>query len=399
LTGIAADCAAGLPARPIRVVFGINLFDIGGTELNAVRTAERLDRDQIDLSVVCLGRDGPLLERYRRAGIPLHHFPVRGGLFTTQSFAQGLRLARFLRTYRPDVLHAHDIYSNIFCTPWARLAGVPVVISSRRWWQEFPRPGLRIANRFAYLLADWVLANSPAVGRMVCDIDGVPASRVVVVPNFVDPGAFEPVPAAQRADLLRGAGIPADAFVVGCVARLTPVKNHAMLLKALQLGVAAQPDMHLLLVGSGPERERLEELVASLGLKEHVHFAGQQLLDWNVHGAAHVSVLCSRSEGFPNTIVEAMAAGVAVVATAVGGVPDAIRNEITGLLVPPDDWKALAAALIRLCRDAALRHELGERARATAKAEYAAGPVIDRLTQWYRSVAGRVPSDAAGVSR
>ena len=128
----AADNAFGV-GQPTRVVWGLDNLGFGGTELNAIRVAERIDQTQVELSMICLSGDGPMSERYARAGVPIYHFPI-SSLYGPSTLRQGLRLISFLRERRIQVFHAHDIYSNIFALFWARLAGVPRVIGSRRWW-------------------------------------------------------------------------------------------------------------------------------------------------------------------------------------------------------------------------------------------------------------------------
>jgi hypothetical protein len=143
----------------IRLAFCIDTFQIGGTELNAVRWAEHLSAERFRLTVFHLHADGPLRARYQQAGAQLVHLPLRS-LYGPRAMRQGIRLARFLAQAHIDVFHAHDIYSNIFGVPWARLARVPVVVASRRWWKSSPSTSWAhaIANRWAYRAAHRVRA-------------------------------------------------------------------------------------------------------------------------------------------------------------------------------------------------------------------------------------------------
>ena len=175
--------------EPIRVAFAIDSMEAGGTELNAVRLAERLNRDRFDIRVVCMRTEGPLAARYEALGVPVESFPMRS-LYGPSAVRQGVRLARYLRTQRIAIVHAHDIYSNVFAVPWARLAGART-IASRRWWEGFQATPWRLASRLSYRAAHAVLANSTAIGRLLVDAEGVPPARVVVVPNFLDEAAFE----------------------------------------------------------------------------------------------------------------------------------------------------------------------------------------------------------------
>lgn len=381
------------------MVFCIDNMNVGGTELNAIRTAERLDPTRFELSVVCLRPDGPLRERYERAGIPVIALPT-GRLYSPRAIAQGLRLARHLRASRTQIVHCHDAYTSIFATVFARLAGVPAVIASRRTWKS-PHlgRGFWLTSRYAYRLANVVLANSPAVAALVRRENRLPDSHVAVVPNFADREAFAPLGDAQRIALRRELGIPDDALTVGVIARLTPVKDHATLLRAVARLAARVPRLHVVLVGDGPARGALEAQAAAAGLAHRVHFAGMRPNTPNLHGLFDVSALTSVTEAFPNSIVEAMAAGRPVVATRVGGNVDAVREDATGFLVPVGDDAELAAALGRLLDDAALRSRLGAEAARVAREVYDADRVIGSLTALYdRLLAGGGRSAATSGS-
>ena len=370
----------------IHVVFCLDNFGVGGTELNAVRLAEQLDRSRFRLSVAALQASGPLRARYAEAGVPVHVFPLRS-LYGASAVHQGLRFARFLAQERADIVHSHDIYNNLFATVWARIAGVPGVIASRRWWHTLNRPAHRIACAVGYRLADRVLANCDAVGESLVQDERIPADRVVVVSNFVDESAFEPVSRSKREELLAAFGVPRDAVVVGVVARLNPIKDHASLIRAIGTLAPRWPQLHLVVVGRGATRDELGRLVAELGLTERVHFVGLQPQKPNPHALFDLSVLPSRSEGFPNVVLEAMAAATAVVATAVGGTRDAVIGGETGLLVPPGDPQALAIAIESLLGDPARRTSMGMVAQQRARRFYQASSVVPVLEGLYESLA------------
>jgi L-malate glycosyltransferase len=380
-TGRAAS-ASGAPSRTIRVAYCIDSFDIGGTELNAVRTVEALDRRRFQVTVFHLHETGPLRARYEALGLQLLHLPV-GPLYSPRTAAQGVRFLRLLRREGIEVAHTHDIYTNIFAAPWARLAGCRV-IASRRWLDATPRAGLAPLNRWSYRCAHRVVANSSLGVRLLIDKERVPAARVLELPNFLEERAFNHVPVEMRSARRRSWGVPQDAFVIGTVARLAPVKNHALVLRALQ---RLDEDVHLVLIGEGPSRGALEALAKELDVERRVHFTGRLVEAENLHQFFDVSVLCSRSEGFPNTVIEALAAGSPVVATPVGGVPEVIIERQTGLLVPVDQPDALAASLQELRRDAALRKRLSEAGAARARGRYHQTLVIAQLEALYQDLA------------
>jgi len=360
----------------------IDSFDIGGTELNALRMVEALDRRCFRVTVFHLHETGPLRARYEALGLQLLHLPI-GPLYSPRTAAQGMRLLRLLRREGIEVVHTHDLYTNIFAAPWARLAGCRV-IASRRWLDAVPRAGLVPLNRWSYRCAHRVAANSSLGVRLLIDVERVPAARVLELPNFVDERAFSHVPVEVRFARRRSWGVPQDAFLIGAVARLAPVKNHAMLLRALP---RLDEDVHLVFIGEGPSRRALEHLASELHVGSRVHFTGQLVEAENLHQFFDVSALCSRSEGFPNAVIEALAAGCPVVATPVGGVPEIIVDRQTGLLVPVDQPDALAASLRELRHDAALRTRLSEAGAARVRDKYHQTVVIAQLEALYQHLA------------
>lgn len=374
--------------RAIRLAFFIDSLAVGGSELNAIRTLEHLDRSRFELTVFHMGARGPLLARYAALGVPMVRVALKNFRHPS-AVGAGIRLIGELKRRRIQILHSHDIYSNIFSVPWARLAKTPVVLASKRWQHAVPSRIHVLANRIASRMATGVLANSEAVARSLIEDDAVPSARIQVIPNFVGPEAFEDFPAQSRMRLFRELGIPGDALVLGVVARLSPVKDHAMLLRALPGVFAAHPEVHVLLIGDGPSRSDLETQVASSGLARQVHFAGTLPNKPNPHGLLDISILPSRTEGFPNSVVEAMAAGRPVVATNVGGTAEAVLPEHTGLLVPPEDEHAMAWALQRLISAPEKRRVFGTAARARARRQYHVDVVLGRLSEWYALLLAR----------
>lgn len=381
-------------ARPVRVAYCLDSFAVGGTELNALRTAESLDRSRVELSVYYLHERGPLRSRYESLGVAMTHLPI-ANLYSPRTQAQGLRLGRALRAGDVDVLHSHDLYCNIFAVPWARLLSSTSVIASRRWGRTASRPALAFANRLANRLAHRVVANSGAVARILAQEEGVPQAKIVEIPNFLDDAAFAEPDGAETRALRRAWGVPEGAFAIGIVARLSPVKNHAMLFEALAM---LDGRFHVVCVGDGPCRADLEAQAGRLGIAGRVHLVGEDPAAARLHRHFDASVLCSLSEGFPNALIEAMAARRPVVATPVGGVVDALAPDVSGLVVPVGDAEGLARALRTLAEDPGLCRRLGEAARETARAKYQRAEILGRLTDLYETLARRRSSCPEGHS-
>lgn len=377
----------------VRVTFCLTSLLVGGTELNAVRTAEGLDRRRFHLTVVALSGEGPLLERYERAGIKVRLFETPS-FYDVRTVPQAWRLSQFLKENGTQVLHAHSIYANVFGVPAAMAAGVPCVISSRRWWKRGVSRPLLAGNRIANRLAHRVLTNSEGVARLVTEEEGIAPEKISVIPNFVDEEGFErpsePVMAKLRADL----GLTEGQNVLGIVARLASVKDHATLLDAFARVHDAHPEWVLAIAGDGDERASLEERAKDLGVDHAVRFAGMMPHQPSPHHAFDVSILSSVSEGFPNSVVEAMAARKAVVATNVGGVPDAVDDGVTGLLVEAGDAAGMAAALDRLMGDEELRTGMGDEAFRQARQRFTRERVLEQLESLYHGVLGLGPTTA-----
>lgn len=373
---------------PIRIVFAIgNLGGLGGTEINALRIAARLDRTRYRVSTVSLQEDGPVREMYRELGLDVVPFPI-SSLHGSSTLRQGVRLMRWLRREQVDIFHAHDKYANMFGVPWARLAGAGVV-ASRRWWGGENRRSHRMVNRLSYRFAHAVLANGEGVGRMLHEREGVPLNRVVVVRNLMDEASFIPPDPGTLAEMRRRFGMRPGLTSIGAVANLTPVKDHAMLLRAFARVVRRFPATQLVLVGEGPQREPLQALTRELALEDRVVFAGFQPNQPNPHFLFDISVLSSVSEGLPNSLLEAMAAGRPVVATAVGAVPEAVVHGESGLLSPRADPVRFADSLEQLLASPARARCMGDAGLWRARERFAPEVALAQLDALYQRVVGR----------
>lgn len=388
LEAVMAPSVQWAPHRPIRIAYCIDTMEVGGTELNALRTVERLDPSQFAITVISIQPHGPLAKRYEAAGVTVLGFPLTS-LYAPGTALQGFRLARWLRRERIDILHCHDLYANLFGAPWGRAAGVRAVVTSRRWIHPLRNRQLEIANRLAHRLGHWVWVNSVAVASEVTK-DGVAIDHILRVPNFVGESAFTDLSHATKLRLRAELGVPADALVIGCIARLHPIKDHVTLLGALGPLCRQWPQLHVILVGDGECRGALETRAASLGIQDRVHFAGIRPNDPNLHFLFDISTLTSTGEGFPNSLVEAMAAGRPVVATRVGGNVDAVRAT-TGILVEPRSSEQLTNAFAQLLADDSLRRRMGAAAQHLARREYHAESVIPLVERTYRKLAGIGP--------
>ncbi|MFM9437459.1 sugar transferase (PEP-CTERM/EpsH1 system associated) [Janthinobacterium sp. CG_23.3] len=333
----------------------------GGLENGVVNVVNRLSGDAFRSSICCLQRAGDFAPRVR-AGVPIREMGWRGG----NDLRLAWRLARLFRETRPDVVHTRNAEAFFYGFLGAKLAGVNCIVHS-----EHGRAFTDRAIRF-HLQRWWtahiqaVFAVSAQLKRELVAHIGMPAQRIQVLRNGVDLERFcAGAGAGGRAALRRQLGLGDADLLVGSVGRLVAVKNHALLLTAL--AALARRDWVAVLVGEGPARAALEELARSLGIAGRVRFAGQRddVAAWLA--AMDVYVLSSTNEGVSNTLLEAMASGLACVASDIGGNPELIADARHGCLFASGDAAALAGHVRRLCDDAGLRRRLGAAARARCR--------------------------------
>lgn len=328
---------------------------------------QRMDRSRFDVHVACFQREGAWLPRVE-ACAPVTAFPIRG-FARPATLARAAIFARWCRAHRIAVLQTCDLYANTFALPAAALAGVPVRIGSRRELNPDKSAGQIALQRQAYRCAHAIVANSRAAGRQL-ESEGVRADRVRIIPNGVHADRFGPRPMGGRA-----------VTTILTVANLRSEKAHEVLLVA-----AAQlrrySHLRFLIAGDGPRADELRALAKTLGVARQVSFLGHREDVPALLASADAFVLPSRSEAFPNGAIEAMAAGLPVVATRVGGLLDLIDEGRTGLLVPPDDPAALAAAIESLVLSPARAAMLGAAARDEVTRRYS----FDRMVRGFEDL-------------
>lgn len=350
-------------------------LNLGGTEGQFVEVACGLDRSRWEIHVSCLRAEGPLRKRLEAAGVDA--WSCGSGSFKSPRFAMSAwKLARYMRAHRIRLVHSFDFYSNILGVLAARLAGVPVVIASQRDLGDLRPWFQRRVHRVVLRLADYLLVNSQAVAdRVTLDRTAVP-SRIVVIPNGVDLARFSPAPIPKQ---------PQGEVIIGTLGNLRTEKGLADLLRAASLIYVQCPDVRFLIWGEGPLRPDLEKLIRELGVDGTVNLRGTTVEPEAALRELDVFVLPSLSEACSNVLLEAMATGLAVVATRVGGNPALVEDEETGLLVPPADPAALAKAIIRLIEEPALRTQLAERGRDRVRAEFGIDPLLARIEALYEA--------------
>lgn len=371
------------PRTSPRICLIIGQLGLGGAEKQVVLLAQALRLRGVDVTVVVLTAEGPRDDALRQAGVPVVHLRLQklAGWRTVPSLSTALvRLPRYLRRARPDVVHAFLYHSYVLGAPAARLARVPVFIAGRRSLDDFKRGRRlvlaleRVATRMTHLL----VANAQAVAECARISEGVPADKVAVIYNGLPSTAFTPAEPAV---------VDTPHPAVLCVANLKHYKGHTYLIDAAASLRHRGLPVTLLVVGDGPERAALERRAALAGVDLRLLGFRTDVDRWLAR--ADVVVLPSLTEGMSNAVMEAMAAGRPVVATAVGGTPELLADG-RGLLVPPADAGALADAVGRLLSDREQASRMGRAAREWSHTHLHADTMVDRHIALYDRLLERV---------
>ncbi len=389
----------------IGVVMVVNEFppvSVGGAEVQAERLAAYLSGKGLKVGVVTRGAAG-LPAHEERSGFWIERIPQLGpGKVKTLSFMAGAILALWRCRGEYEIFHAHLSFAPaLVASSMGRLLGKRVIVkygnsglfgdvqASQRTWRG--RVRLTVLRR-------WVDVNIALSAEMETELlaAGFPSERICRMVNGVDAEAFRPQESKTAAKESLGL---ADRTIALFVGRLTAQKALPTLMLALQNAVTVCPQLHLVLVGDGPDRLALEQRVSELGIAPHITFVGKAADVRPYLNAADMFVLPSVAEGISNALLEAMAAGVACVATAVGGSPEVLDDGACGVLLPPERPDLLSAALVRLARDPDEAARLGRLARSRILSHYDFAVVGDQYRSLYAQLLSErvsVPAPATG---
>jgi glycosyltransferase involved in cell wall biosynthesis len=354
-----------------RVIIFTTSFEPGGTERQTTELIRRLDRRRFEVHVACFHRRGAWLPLVESAAASIEEFSIRG-FATPSTLGQLLAFVRWCRRLQPTALHCTGLYSNIFGLTGGAIAGVPLRIGSRREINPGRSVALLAAQRAAYALAHVVVANCHAAALQLRR-ERVPPERIVIVRNGID--AIRAEVRMPRPQITR----------IIVVANLRPEKGHDVLLAAVPALREKHPRLTITIVGDGPLGARLEQHCASHGLEHCVSFLGHREDVPKLLAESDLFVLPSRSESSSNAIIEAMAAGLPVVACAVGGNVELVQDGYTGRLVAPDDAPALTAAIDALVKHPDVATVMGTRARYLIRANHSYDAAIASYEALYCS--------------
>ncbi len=378
----------------MRVLEFVTSFCHGGTERQFLNLVQGLRASEIEVHVACFRVEGQLRDELREdeaPPIPLtaYPFPSLRSPTVVRRLAQ---LVRYLRRERIDVVHTTGLYPNVFGVTAAWLARTPAIVASVRDMGSMWSPGLLRVQREACRLADVVVTNAEAVAERLRG-EGYAAEKLEVVHNGIVPPAT--ARGAAGRDFRASLGLPADAPLVATICRIDHVKALEDFLSAAARVARSRPDARFLVIGGpaagvGPQYVAdLQRRARRLGLGERVVFTGARTDVPQILPELTVSVLSSLSEGLSNSLLESMAAGVPVVATAVGGNPEVVDEGVTGFLVPASDPSALAQGVLRVLGSPHLAAELGRAGRTRVETRFTNERMIERTTDLYLRLLAR----------
>ena len=351
--------------------------------MHLAQALPRLAKAGFDVAVHTLAGRGQLADRLEAGGVrvivPSIAPARRGGMLARalRSLRACGSLAKTISGWRPDVVHFFLPEAYLAGAPVAILSGARRLVMSRRSLNAYQRrhPLLARLERLLHGRMDAIAGNSAAIIRELA-AEGADANRLHLIPNGVDMSRFGQPHVPSRGTLR---------FLI--VANLIPYKGHADLLAAFALAAPDLPDWQLRCVGRDDGlMAALQAQARDAGIGDKVHFLGARSDVPELFASSDVAILASHEEGFPNAVIEAMAAGLPVVATRVGGVPEAVEDGVTGVLVPPHDPQALAAALCRVANDPAARTRMGQAGFARASATFAIEACVDRYRELYEKL-------------
>ena len=372
--------------RPL-VMHVLYSFDVGGLENGVVNLINHMPPERFRHVVVALAQCAPdFCQRVQRADvefISLHKLPGHG----IKLYPRFYRLCRQLR---PAIVHTRNLAALEFTVP-AGLAGVPARVHGEHGWDSSDPGGTQrkyqLLRRAYSPFVNRYVALSGQIESYLTERVGIAASRVERICNGVDTLRFQPASTRQAV-----AGSPfyeSDVVVVGTVGRMQTVKDQLNLVRAVAIARAqgeAGARLRLVIAGDGPQRAEVEAEVAASGIGDITWLAGARSDVPEVMRALDIFALPSQAEGISNTILEAMASGLPVAATDVGGNAELVAAGETGALVPAQDPHAMAQALLRYTADAALRQSHGTAGRQRVERSFSIDNMVERYTRLYQSL-------------
>lgn len=381
------DQSCGKPGKRIKILFVIDKLVPAGTQKNLLEIISRLDRSRFEPHLAVF-RLGPESEWFTaKAGVAPIVFPVKRAYDWT-GFRAFCGLCSLMRKEKFDWIQLHFLQAEMLAIPAAKIFSKSARLVTTRRDEGFWRTGRQLAiNRFFARQADLVLSNSKAVQKTVLEKEGIADQKTAVIYNGVDTSVFKPDAAARTKVRSEFLVKDHEVFVVTVSNMRYEIKGYRYLIEAAAKVCAENPRVKFLFAGDGDLRPGLEEQALRLGVRDRIHFAGVRQDIPALLNAADIVCQPSLSEGFSNTLLEAMACRKAVVATAVGGNTEVIEGGVSGILVPAADSAALALQISLLAAGEKIRTRLAETAGAKMVREFSMEAMVMNYEQFYSRLA------------
>jgi len=346
----------------------------GGSEVYALKVASNLDPRRFESLMCAMDQGGKLEGEIDRLGIPRFIMNRRDGI----DWRVMLKLFRLFKANKVDVIHTHHFNQLFYCALAAKLSGVRIVHTEHDIADYIDSPRRRRILRVLSTFCHRIVAVGAEVESYFRDQVGIPQRKLCVARAGVELTTED-----ARSDVRRELGLSSEDRVAGIVARLSPEKNHAMLLSAFADAVGRMPHARLLIVGEGPEQPAIAETIGKRSLNDHVKLLGVRRDVPRILSACDAFVLSSKREGLPIAVLEAMAAAKPIVATDVGDLNVLVKNDQTGQLVPPGEAGALADALCKMLGDPAQAERMGRAGRELVAREFSLEAMIKTHESMY----------------
>jgi len=369
------------PALMKKIVHVTFDMGIGGAEQVICNLIENTDTSKYEVSVLCIDQPvGPFGMQLRKKGFQITALNRKPGFDI--SLIRDIR--RHITCHKTDVLHCHQYTPYVYGLLAALFTRCRVVFTEHgRFYPDLRKPKRILLNPFLSLLTDSVTAISWATREALVRFENFPRHKIKIVYNGIDDSEYL-LPRNPR--LKTALEIPNDAFVLGTVARLDPIKNQKMMIRALELLGQFRSEIFLLIIGDGPERENLEEFASELGLASHVIFTGFREDAAMFYKITDIFLLTSFSEGTAMTLLEAMASGLPCIATDVGGNPEIVMNGETGFIIPSRDEKILAEKIRELLGNDLMRKRMGKAGRKRFEENFTAAGMTSSYEAIYEGI-------------
>jgi len=364
----------------IKILYLIDRIKAAGAQKHLIELIKGLDKTKFQPQLCLLEKSSALAN----LGIPVYCLNVKR-IYDISGINGLSQLVRLIRKEKFDIVHSYLFSENILGTIAAKMAGVKATITSRRDTGMLVQGGWEhiLAYRFTNRWVDKIVCVSDAVKKVALTKEKVSSEKLVVIYNGVDVDKFKVQ--SSKFKVKASLGIKEDEFVVGMIANFSWVKGHKEFIEAAQIVLREVPNTKFLLIGEGPLKESWQLSAISCQNRDKLLFLGSRQDISELISIMDISVNASYSEGMSNTILESMASGIPVVATAVDGNLETVADNQTGFLVPSKDSQALAQAIIKILRDEALKKRLGENARQRAMGEFSFSGMVEAFEKLYEA--------------